>query len=125
MIDARYRRDDLSTDETKHLDELREVFTDPDKDPVARRGAYNEYRRTLAHDVADGFTVEEYPEERDGDGVLIGSPGRRYVGPTDCPDCTRGLYSRGAYMVCMRVRPEHLDPREPYRAGSIVGCGEA
>lgn len=40
--------------------------------------------------------------------------------PTDCPDCTRGLVSRGVDQICMTL-PSQLDLGG--EAGDVVACG--
>jgi len=53
--------------------------------------------------------------------VIDEGTGRRYVGAVDCPDCTRGLISRGADFVCVQVpRRATLKGTLP---GDIVACG--
>jgi len=59
---------------------------------------------------------------RDENGKRIKVTGRRHVGPTDCPDCGRGLSSRGASgMLCPRLSRdlELVGCHE----GCIVACG--
>jgi hypothetical protein len=45
----------------------------------------------------------------------------RYVGSMDCPDCTRGLISRGHDMICIQV-PARAEIRGK-KPGDIVACG--
>jgi hypothetical protein len=42
--------------------------------------------------------------------------GRQHVGPLDCPDCTRGLVSRGHDLICITL------PRQTALRGCHPGC---
>lgn len=44
---------------------------------------------------------------------------RGHAVATDCPDCTRGLRSRGDDLVCMTLPPDV----QVKGSGGIVGCG--
>jgi hypothetical protein len=46
-----------------------------------------------------------------------------HVGPLVCPDCTRGLTSRGHDLICSQL-PASIDLRGDLKTGRIVACGE-
>jgi hypothetical protein len=52
---------------------------------------------------------------------LIKSRHRQYLGPTSCPDCGRGLTSRGFDMICPRL-PRSTSIKGDHE-GCIVACG--
>lgn len=47
--------------------------------------------------------------------------GRRYVGLLDCPDCGRGLVSRGNDLVCVRLSRNVRE--RGCHLGCVVACG--
>jgi hypothetical protein len=47
--------------------------------------------------------------------------GRRYIGPTHCPDCGLGLTSRGFDFVCPRLNAD-AKPKACHE-GCIIACG--
>lgn len=53
--------------------------------------------------------------------VEINDNGRKYVGSTDCPDCTRGLGSRGWDMICQRLDAETA--LQACHEGCVIACG--
>lgn len=58
-------------------------------------------------------------DEESGDQVKV--KGSSHVGPLDCPDCTRGLVSRGHDLICIQLdRALELRGCHP---GCIVACG--
>lgn len=48
---------------------------------------------------------------------------RQHAGPLICPDCGRGLVSRGTDLICSQL-PMATAPRGDLDAGRIVACGE-
>lgn len=53
--------------------------------------------------------------------VGIADGGRKYAGSTDCPDCTRGLSSRGFDMICQRL--SRTTALQACHEGCVIACG--
>lgn len=72
-----------------------------------------------------GKTHEDHkPYDREDErGRMTQITGRSYVGPTECPDCTRGLASRGDRgMICMAL--PRTTEEIACHTGCVVACGQ-
>jgi hypothetical protein len=54
-------------------------------------------------------------------GALLVRGGRRYLGPVDCPDCTRGLEAMTDGLACCQLRGQR--GMKPCHEGCIIACG--
>lgn len=70
--------------------------------------------------VGEDVQIIDVPEARQPY-WLIANPTRRYIGPTDCPDCGMGLSSRGTDFVCSRLGNDELV--SGCHEGCLVACG--
>lgn len=73
--------------------------------------------------TAGGGRQDQDPVDRDVDGRKVAKrTGSTHVGLVDCPDCTRGLVSRGDRgMVCSRLELE--EAMSACHPGCTVACG--
>lgn len=101
----------------RHLLELiAAAFVEPELAPhvVHVKGAF------VAEEPVDMIDEEDQPR-RDEKGRKVKMTGRRYEGPTNCPDCTRGLVSRGHDMICSQLSRD-VELRGCHE-GCLVACG--
>lgn len=104
------------------LDVIAEAFVDP---PLQPHAVHVEERfedlvpePRIHPDDPDGLT----PEVDDSDAIVYVT-GRTYLGPRACPDCAKGLTSRGFDFICSDL-PVLTDLTPPAcHEGCIIACG--
>jgi hypothetical protein len=77
----------------------------------------------LVDDEPAAMLDEDGKARRDDRGKAVLMTGRRYVGPTVCPDCRRGLTSRGTDLICPQL--SLTSELAGCHDHCIVACGEA
>jgi hypothetical protein len=103
------------------LDVVTAAFVEPDLAPhvVHVDGAVVDHKPVFRIDPEDPEGKKHVDDE---DGKPIKEKGSTHVGPLDCPDCTRGLVSRGRDLVCIKL-DRSIELLGCHR-GCIVACGQ-
>ena len=88
-----------------------DVELEPAEVAAIADAALAEYSLLMVEREVQPHVVHGYYKVKDG----------IHVGPVTCPDCTRGLVSRGTDMVCWQVPAR--TPLKGTKLGDIIACG--